>query len=40
MEGATGDGSYIAYSYTANYDGKDNPITETGQANDADTIAL
>lgn len=40
MEGTAGDGSRIAYSYTANYDGKDNPITGTGQANGADTIAL
>jgi hypothetical protein len=40
MEGTAGDGSHIAYGYAGNYDGKDNPITGTGQASGADTIAL
>jgi hypothetical protein len=37
-EGTAADGSHIAYSYTENYDGKDNPISGTGAP--ADTIAL
>ena len=39
-EGTAGDGSRIAWSYTANYDGKDNPVSGTGVPNGADTIAL
>lgn len=38
---ATGaDGTSTSWSYTANYDGKDNPITGTGAPGGADTIAL
>ena len=39
-EGTAGDGSHVSYSYTANYDGKDNPISGTGAPNGADTIAI
>ena len=39
-EGTAADGSHIAYSYTANYDSKDNPISGTGVPSGADTIAL
>jgi hypothetical protein len=39
-KGTAGDGSDIAYSYTANYDGKDYPISGTGVPNGAETIAL
>jgi hypothetical protein len=40
-EGTAADGSRIAWSATANYDGKDNPISgETQAVNGADTIAL
>ena len=38
-EGTAADGSRVAWSYTANYDGKDNPISGMGP-NGADTIAL
>jgi hypothetical protein len=38
-EGTAADGSHIAWSYTASYDGKDNPISGTGP-NGADTMAL
>jgi hypothetical protein len=38
---ATGaDGTSTSWSYTANLDGKDNPITGTGSPGGADTIAL
>jgi hypothetical protein len=38
---ATGaDGPSTSWSYTANYDGKDNPITGTGAPGGADTVAL
>ena len=38
---ATGaDGTSSSWSYTANLDGKDNPITGTGAPGEADTIAL
>jgi alpha-L-fucosidase len=37
-EGTAADGSRTAWSYTANYDGKDNPITGVG-TNGADTAA-
>jgi hypothetical protein len=40
VEGIAGDGSKIAYSYTANYDGKDYPVTGTGTPSGEDTIAL
>jgi hypothetical protein len=40
FDGVAADGSRIAYSYTTNYDGKEGPITGTGQANGADTIAV
>jgi hypothetical protein len=39
-EGTAADGSHVAYSYTANYDGKDNPVSGTGAPYGADTIAL
>jgi hypothetical protein len=38
-EGTAADGSRVAWSYTSNFDGKDNPVTGTGP-NGADTIAL
>jgi hypothetical protein len=38
-EGTAADGSHTAWSYTADYDGKDNPISGTGPAG-ADTIAI
>src|SRR5262245_13998650 len=40
VEGITADATRIAYSYTANYDGKDYPMTETGAPNGADMIAI
>jgi len=36
VDGVSGDGSKHAYSYTANYDGKDNPVSGNPMA---DTIA-
>src|SRR5271167_3508245 len=39
-EGTAADGSRYAWGYTANYDGKDNPLSGTGTPNGADTIAL
>ncbi len=36
VDGVSGDGTKHAYSYTANYDGKDNPVTGSPAA---DTIA-
>jgi hypothetical protein len=39
-EGTAADGSHTAYSYMANYDGKDNPVSGTGAPGGADTIAL
>ena len=38
-EGTAADGSRLAWSYTANFDGKDSPISGMGP-NGADTIAL
>jgi hypothetical protein len=39
-EGTAADGTHIAWGYTANYDGKDNPISgTTGVLNGADTVA-
>ena len=40
FDGVAGDGSRIAYSFTAQYDGKDYPETGVGTPNGADTIAL
>ena len=34
------DGTHSAWSVTANYDGKDNPISGTGAPSGADTVAL
>jgi hypothetical protein len=39
-EGTAADGSRIAYSYTANYDGKDNPISGVGAPSGGETIAF
>jgi hypothetical protein len=39
-DGEAADGSRFAYSYTANYDGKDNPISGTGVPNGADTLSM
>jgi hypothetical protein len=39
-EGVAADGSRIAYSWTANYDGKDYPVTGVGTPNGSDTIAV
>jgi len=39
-EGTAADGSRYAWSYTANYDRKDNPLSGTGTPSGADTIAL
>ena len=39
VEGIDGNGSRMAYGYTANYDGKDYPETGVGIPNGADTIA-
>ena len=39
-DGVAWDGSRIAFSYTANYDGKDYPITGTGAPSGGTTIAL
>jgi len=40
IEGTAGDGSHVAYGYTANFDGKDNPMSGIGAPNGADTVAL
>ena len=40
VEGISGNGSKIAYSYTANYDGKDYAQKGIGMPNGADMIAL
>ncbi|HML18046.1 MAG TPA: hypothetical protein VK419_13540 [Bryobacteraceae bacterium] len=39
-EGVAGDGSAIDYSFSAKYDGTDNPVTGRGAPSDADTVAL
>jgi hypothetical protein len=39
-EETAADGSHTAWSYTANYDGKENPLSGTGVPAGADTIAL
>jgi len=38
--GVAGNGSAIDYSYSAKYDGKDNPISGSGIPNGADTVAV
>ncbi len=40
FQGVGADGTSFAYSFTVNYDGKDNPITGTGAPGGADTIAI
>jgi len=40
LQGTAADGSSIAWSYTANYDAKDNPVSGSGVPDRADTIAL
>ena len=40
LEGIAADGSRIAWSYTADFDGKDYPISGTGAPNGADIVAL
>jgi hypothetical protein len=39
-EGVDASGNRVAYEYTANYDGKDYPITGSGAPNEADSIAV
>ena len=39
-QATSADGTSTSWSYTANYDGKDNPTTGTGVPGGADTIAL
>ena len=39
-EGVAGDGSPINFSFSAKYDGKDNPITGSGAPGGADSVAL
>ena len=39
-EGTAADGSRIAWSYTANFDGMDYPISGTGAPNGADIVAI
>jgi hypothetical protein len=39
-EGTAADGSRIAWSYTANFDGKDYPISGIGAPNGADIVAI
>ena len=39
-EGTSADGSRVAFGYTANYDGKDNPISGMGAPSGADSIAF
>jgi hypothetical protein len=40
FEGVRADGTPYSYSFTANYDGKDYPITGAGAPGGADTIAI
>src|SRR5258708_33897590 len=40
FQGVGADGTSFAYSFTVNYDGKDNPITGTGPPGGADTIRV
>ena len=39
-EATAADGTHTAWSYTANYDGKDNPVSGTGAPGGANTVAL
>jgi hypothetical protein len=39
-EGVAGDGSAINFTYSAKYDGKDNPITGSGAYGGADSVSL
>ncbi len=40
-DGTAADGNHTAWSFTANYDGKDNPVSgTTGALNGADTVSL
>jgi hypothetical protein len=39
-EGVDATGSRVAYEYSANYDGKDYPMTGSGTPNEADSIAI
>jgi hypothetical protein len=39
-EGIAADGSRIAWSYTANFDGKDYPISGAGAPNGADIVSI
>lgn len=39
-EGVAGDGSSFSYSFSAKYDGTDNPVTGKGAPDDADSVAL
>jgi hypothetical protein len=39
-EGVDAAGNPVAYEYSADYDGKDYPLTGSGTPNDADSIAL
>ena len=40
LEGIAADGSRIAWSYTADFDGKDYPISGAGAPNGADAVAI
>ena len=40
IEGVSGSGKTINYSYTTNYDGADSPLTGVGFPSDANTIAV
>jgi hypothetical protein len=40
IEGVSGSGKTINYTYTTNYDGKDSPLTGVGFPSDANTIAV
>ena len=40
FEGVRADGTSFSYSFTVNYDGKDNPISGEGAPGSADTIAI
>jgi hypothetical protein len=40
IEGVSGSGKTINYTYTTHYDGKDSPLTGVGFPSDANTIAV
>ena len=40
FEGVAADGSVISYGYTAKFDGKEYPVSGTGQPNGADSLVL